>query len=70
MSIFLQALGSDHPLVGTSYNNMGQSYLNKGDKKKALAYFLKAKAICLKKLGAQHPNTKIAQAWIDQINNE
>ena len=55
---------------GFAYGLLGSAYYNKGDKGKAMAYLLKAKAIFLKKLGAQHPNTKDVQSWIDGINNE
>jgi hypothetical protein len=37
------------------------------DKKMAMEYLLRAKAIYLKKLGAQHPNTKTVQGWIDDL---
>jgi hypothetical protein len=54
--------GPEHPLVGKNYNNIGTAYAAKGDKPKAYTYWLKAKAIFLKKLGAQHPNTKAVQS--------
>jgi hypothetical protein len=56
--------GPEHPLVGKSYNNIGTAYAAKGDKPKAYANWLKAKAIYLKKLGAQHPQAKIVQSCL------
>ena len=70
MPIALQTLGPEHPDVGTSYWNLGSIYAEKDDKEKARAYLQKAKAIFLKKLGPNHPNTKNVQSWIDKVNNE
>jgi tetratricopeptide (TPR) repeat protein len=77
LAIQLKALGSEHPDVGTSYFNIGAVYANlkrgffgkhkKSDKKMAMAYLLKAKAIFLPRLGAQHPQMKNLQSWIDGL---
>jgi hypothetical protein len=57
----------EHPSVGTSYFNLGGAYSQKGDKVKGMGYLLKAKAIFIQKLGADHPNTKTVQETIDFI---
>jgi hypothetical protein len=67
LAISLKARGAEHPSVGITYNNIGSAYDNKGDKTKAMAYFLKAKAIFLKKLGPEHPRTKSLQSLIDGL---
>ena len=73
----LKRLGAEHPDVGGSYFNIGAIYANlkrgflgkhkKADKETAMEYLLRAKAIYLKKLGPQHPNTKNVQWWIDSL---
>ncbi|MDA1054191.1 MAG: tetratricopeptide repeat protein, partial [Planctomycetota bacterium] len=77
LAIRLKTLGAEHPDVGDTYFNIGAIYANlkrgffgsrkKADKKMAMDYLLKAKAIYLKKLGTQHPNTKAVQGWIDGL---
>jgi hypothetical protein len=58
-------LGSEHPDVGASYNNIGNVYTNKGDNDKALEYYKKDLDISLKSLGSEHPLTKQTQSYID-----
>jgi len=67
LAISIKKLGAEHRDVGMSYNNIAFAYNAKGDKEKAMAYLLKAKAIYLKKLGARHPSTKNVQEGIDSL---
>ena len=67
LAISIKALGAEHPNVAVSYNNIGDAFALKGDRIKAMTYFLKAKAIFLNKLGAEHPNTKAVQSSIDAL---
>jgi tetratricopeptide (TPR) repeat protein len=67
LQLGLVELGPEHPHIATTYNNIGVAYHDKGDKPKAYTYWLKAKAIYLKKLGAQHPSTKNVQGMIDDL---
>ena len=59
-----------NPDQSVAYFNRGIMYRNKGDKAKAMAYLLKARAIRMKRLGPEHPNTKLVQTWIDSLNKE
>ena len=61
LAIWLKQLGSDHPRVITSYNNIGEVYNKKGEYDKALEYHQKSLAIRLKQLGADHPD--VAQSY-------
>jgi tetratricopeptide (TPR) repeat protein len=56
--------------LATTYNNVALVYKAKNDLAKAREYFEKAYTICLKKLGADHPNTKITKAAIDKMDDE
>ena len=49
--------GSEHPITGTSYNNLAGVYQKLGDYAKALEYSQKDLAICERVLGAEHPST-------------
>ena len=46
---------------GNTYNGLGIVYYNKGDYAKAIEYYEKCLEIRLKKLGGDHPDTKITQ---------
>ena len=41
LAIRIQTLGENHPDVARSYNNIGLTYINKGDCNKALEYYEK-----------------------------
>eukprot|EP01043_Picozoa_sp_COSAG02_P063667 COSAG02_NODE_9087_length_2336_cov_1.527939_1_plen_321_part_10 len=56
LAIKLQALGPDHPEVGTTYSNMAMVYDNQGDYARSLEYNEKALAIDLQALGPDHPS--------------
>jgi CHAT domain-containing protein len=50
------ALGTEHPLVAKSLNNLGKLYDDKGNDAKAEALYQRALAILEKSLGPEHPN--------------
>ena len=56
LPIRLKQLGSEHPHVARSYNNIGSVHYKKREYDKALENYQKALAIQLKKLGPEHPN--------------
>ena len=56
LAIDLKTLGDEHPIVATSYNNIGMVWKRKGEYDKALEYYEKCLAIRLKTLGAEHPS--------------
>ena len=58
---------TDHPNVATSYHNIALVYKAKKDLPKAKEYWEKAYAIRLKKLGANHPETKNTKAKLDAL---
>ena len=51
-----QTLGSQHPDVAASYNNLGALLQDQGDLKKAKEYHERALAIRQQTLGPEHPN--------------
>ena len=53
--------------MAESYHNIGSFYANNGDRKNALTYLSEAKAIRVKKLGADHPHTKETIAAINEL---
>ena len=55
LAIDLKTLGDEHPIVATSYNNIGIVWRSKGECDKALEYYKKCLAIRLKTLGSEHP---------------
>ena len=63
--------------MAISYNNIGNVHLNKagagfgrGEYAKALEFFEKALAIDLKKLGPNHPSTKLTKGLLDRLPKE
>ena len=53
--------------MAISYNNMAYVYKAKKDLAKAKEYWEKAYAICLKKLGPNHSNTKLVKGELDAL---
>ena len=53
--------------MARSYNNMAYIYKTKKDLAKAKEYWEKAYAICPKKLGPNHPDTKDTKAELDAL---
>ena len=53
--------------MAASYHGLGNVYYRKGDYTKAIEYYEKSLAISLKTLGAEHPDTKNMQEWIDHL---
>ena len=51
--------------MATSYVNIGSVCFVRRDYRKAQEYFEKAYRIYLKRLGADHPNTKNTKRWLD-----
>ena len=51
-----KSLPVDHPLLATSYNNIGLVYRNMGEYSKALEYLERALYSLEKSLPANHPN--------------
>jgi tetratricopeptide (TPR) repeat protein len=58
LSIYLKALGAEHPDVAKAYGNMASVYYDQGDAVKALELQEDALIIRLKVLGAEHSLTK------------
>jgi tetratricopeptide (TPR) repeat protein len=56
LGIWLQVYGEAHPLVATSYSNLGSAYEALGDAQKALTYQEKSLAIKLQVYGEAHPS--------------
>ena len=57
LAIQLKVHGDEHPSTGTSYNNLGGVWNDKGEYDKALEYYEKSLAIDLKVHGDQHTST-------------
>ena len=53
--------------MATSYHSMALVYKAKKNLAKAMEYWEKAYAICLKKLGPNHPSTKIVKGRLDAL---
>merc|ERR1712072_179531 len=69
LAIKLETLGSEHPSVASSYNNLGAVYETQGNYDKAIEFFEKSLAIKLKTLGSEHPDTKNTQEWLKNARN-
>lgn len=54
-----------HSFTATTYHNIGVVYFELKDYSTALTYFQQTYAVFLKKLGKDHPNTKIAMKWLE-----
>ena len=61
---------TEHPDVAGSYDNIGKVHEEKGEHDKALENYQKAYAIWLKKLGPNHPNTKLVKGQLDALAKE
>ena len=53
-----------------SYVNFGSVYYARSDYSEALGYFEKALKIFKNKLGANHPETKNAQEWLNATKSK
>ena len=53
--------------MANSYHNIAFLYKAKKDLPKAKEYWEKAYAICLKKLGPNHPHTKLVKGQLDAL---
>ena len=53
--------------MALTYNNMALVYKAKKDLPKAKEYWEKAYAIFLKRLGPNHPNTKLVKGELDAL---
>ena len=62
-------LGTEHSDTASSYNNIGNVCYDKGDYYRALEYYLKAYNVFKKKLGADHPDTKMAEENIELVKS-
>lgn len=67
LTIFLKQLGAEDLLVASCYINMADAYKAKKDIAKAKEYMEKVLAICLKKRGPEHPETKKIKAELDAL---
>ena len=70
LAIRLKTMGGEHPSVATSYNNIGLTWINKGETDKALEYYTKSLAIRLKTLGGEHPSVATSYFNIGNCNYE
>ncbi|MEY4142467.1 MAG: hypothetical protein RL110_1839 [Bacteroidota bacterium] len=75
LNIRLKTLGAEHPLVATSYNNIGLSLNRKGEYDKALYFYQKCLEILLRTLGAEHPSVassydNIGSLWDSKGEND
>ena len=61
------ALPSNHPLLATSYNNIGLVYDNMGQYLKALSYLQKEDDINVKALPPTHCNLIVTKNSIEQV---
>ena len=61
----MKSLGSEHPDVGSTYDGIGVVYAKKGDYAKAIEYSKKSFDMDLNLKGAEHPDTKRTQKFID-----
>ncbi|MBF0550653.1 MAG: tetratricopeptide repeat protein, partial [Deltaproteobacteria bacterium] len=67
LSIYLKALGPEHPSTAISYHNIGRVYSKMEDYSKALENYTKALSIELKALGPEHPSTAISYNNIGKV---
>lgn len=67
LAIMLNKLGPGYLEVASAYQNRGKVYAKKGDKPKAKAFLLQAKAIFVKKLRPKHPDMKRTQALLNKL---
>ena len=61
------ALPPNHPLLATSYNNIGLVYKNMGEYSKALSYLQKAYDIFVQVLPSTHPHIGTVKNSIEQV---
>ena len=59
LDIDLKILGPDHPIVATSWSNLGHAWTNKREYEKAIDYHEKSLASNLKTYGPDHPTVAI-----------
>ena len=67
LEIYKVMLPPNHPLLATSYNNIGLVYKNMGEYSKALSYLQKAYDIRVKALPSTHPHLIGTKNWIEQV---
>ncbi len=67
LAIMLNKLGPGYLEVASAYQNRGKVYAKKGDKPKAKALLLKARAIFVKKMGTKNPDRKRTQALLNKV---
>ena len=53
--------GEDHPNVATERNNLGGAYHALGAYRKAMGYYEQALAVFERRLGNEHPHTKLVR---------
>ena len=62
-----KALGPDHLDVAVTQQLLGSLQAAAGNREEALLFLNKAKAIRIKKLGPQHPDTKAVSKDIEKL---
>ena len=67
LEIIAKIYGEYHPLMATSYANIGRIYYILGEKDKALEYFTKTLAILEKVDGEDHPDTIAVKEKINEL---
>ncbi|CAF0938586.1 unnamed protein product [Adineta steineri] len=65
-----RTLPSNHPLLATSYNNIGFVYENMKDYSKALSYYERALDIKQRTLPPTHPSIKSMKESIEAVKKK
>ncbi len=69
LEIKLKLLGSEHPLVAASLNNLGIVYFNMGNRAAATEMNTKSYHIYLKVLGPDYPDTQLSLRRVGQYRD-
>src|SRR3954454_17748946 len=65
--VFEKALGSNHPDVAQSLNNLAGLYDSQGKHAEAEPLYQRSLAICEKALGPDHPHTRLVRSNLDGL---
>jgi serine/threonine-protein kinase len=70
LEIYQETLPPNHPLLATSYNNIGEVYFKMKDYSKALSSYEHALHIQLRSLPSNHPDTGTVRENIEKVKTQ
>jgi len=65
-----KVFGEQHPNVARDYNNLGLAWDNKGEYDRAIEYYSQSLVILQKRLGDNHPNTKMVKKNLRNVRKQ